>query len=65
MEGEYSSIWDWLIESGQIKAKPDEPPKKTAVAEKPTIKPFHSIDDETLLALEREAEVAAKMRVGF
>jgi len=62
MEGEYGSIWDWLIDNGRIKAKPAEA-KKACAVETSTIKPFHSIDDDTLLALEREAEVAAKMRV--
>jgi hypothetical protein len=53
----FGSIWDWLLENGGAKrpTAPPEPPSEE-------IEPTHCLTDDDLLALEREAEMAAKMR---
>ena len=57
MNADYGSIWDWLVEN----SKPRQcPAASQAPAEE--VAPSHTIDDLTLLALEREAEAAAKLR---
>jgi hypothetical protein len=53
----FGSIWDWLVENGGPK-RATAPPLPSSEETEPT----HSITDEDLLALEREAEIAAKMR---
>jgi len=59
MNVDYGSIWDWLVEN----SKPKQcPAASQAPAEE--VAPSHTIDDLTLLALEREAEVAANLRAG-
>jgi hypothetical protein len=55
MDQEKSSIWDWLAANGQ---EHDEDACSAG-----EVAPRHRIDDETLLALETEAEVAARLRV--
>ncbi len=53
MEKDSSSIWDWLAANGQGEGE-DTPGALDGA-------PCHRIDDETLLALEMEAEVAARL----
>lgn len=57
MSQELGSIWDWLLENSKprLPRKPNVPPPKQE-------DPSHQIDDLTLLALEREAETAARFR---
>jgi hypothetical protein len=57
MSKEFGSIWDWLQEDGKPKRLP-APPQPPAQEDEPS----HRIDDLTMLALEREAEAAAKLR---
>jgi len=57
MNVDYGSIWDWLVENSKPKQCPaasQTPVEEVAVS--------HTIDDLTLLALEREAEAAARLR---
>jgi len=56
MNADYGSIWDWLVEN----SKPKKCPAASQAPEE-EVAPPHTIDDLTLLALEREAEAAAKM----
>ena len=56
MNTDFGSIWDWLLESNKSRQCPAA---SQAPAEE--LAPSHTIDDLTLLALEREAEIAAKM----
>lgn len=53
----FGSIWDWLVENGGPR-RPTAPPASSPEETKST----HCITDDDLLALEREAEIAAKMR---
>jgi len=53
----FGSIWDWLVENGGLR-RPTAP--RAPVPEE--TEPTHCITDEDLLALEKEAEIAAKMR---
>ena len=57
MSKEFGSIWDWLRENGKPKRlpAPRQPPTQEDEAS-------YRIDDLTMLALEREAEAAAKLR---
>jgi len=57
MNTDFGSIWDWLVEN----SKPKQLPAASQVPEE-EIASSHTIDDLTLLALEREAEVAGKLR---
>jgi hypothetical protein len=57
MNNDFSTIWEWLY--GHSKQ-----PERAAVQPDPSPQPespVHRIDDSTLLALEREAEVAVKL----
>jgi hypothetical protein len=59
MSTDFGSIWDWLLENNKSKQCPaasQAPAEEVAVS--------HTIDDLTLLALEREAEAAANLREG-
>jgi len=55
MEKQYGSIWDWL----KANSRPEEQDARRGEREV-----GHRLDDETLLALEREAEAAARLREG-
>jgi hypothetical protein len=57
MNTDFGSIWDWLLESNKSRQCP-------AASQAPAVEvaASHAIDDLTLLALEREAEAAAKLR---
>jgi hypothetical protein len=59
MSQEFGSIWDWLLENKKLRLprKPATPPPKQEELS-------HQIDDLTLLALEREAETAARLEGG-
>ncbi len=57
MDADYGRIWDWLIEN----SKPKQCPAASQAPEE-EVAPPHTIDDLTLLALEREAAVASKLR---
>lgn len=57
MNADYGSIWDWLVEN----SKPKQCPAASKASEE-EVAPSHTIDDLTLLALEREAEAAASLR---
>ena len=57
MSKEFGSIWDWLRENGKPKRLPAPPQPPTQEDEA-----SYRIDDLTMLALEREAEAAAKLR---
>ena len=57
MNVDYGSIWDWLVEN----SKPRQCPAASQPLEE-DVAPSHTIDDLTLLALEQEAEAAAKLR---
>ena len=56
MNTDFGNIWDWLVENSKAKQCP-------AASQAPAedVAPPHTIDDLTLLALEREAEAAAKL----
>ena len=56
MNADFGSIWDWLVENSKAKQCP-----AASQAPEEEVAPSHTIDDLTLLALEREAEAAAKM----
>lgn len=60
MNNDFSTIWEWLY-------GPSKQPEKAAVQPDPSPQReplVHRIDDSTLLALEREAEVAVKLWAG-
>jgi hypothetical protein len=56
MDQHKGNIWEWLAENGQ--SSEDEAASSGAP------EPSHKMDDETLLALEREAEAMAKLEAG-
>ena len=59
MNADFQSIWDWLLENSRARQlSPQADPTPEPVS--PTSS--HSIDDLTLLALEREAEAACRLR---
>jgi hypothetical protein len=53
----FGSVWDWLAESRRPK-RPTPPPEPSSEESDPG----HRVSDDDLLALEREAEVAARMQ---
>lgn len=59
MSREFGSIWDWLLENKKLRL-----PRKRAAPPPKQEELSHQIDDLTLLALEREAETAARLREG-
>jgi hypothetical protein len=57
MSHELGRIWDWLLENKKFRL-----PRKRTVPPPKQEELSHQIDDLTLLALEREAETAARFR---
>ena len=53
MDQQKGNIWEWLTENSRSGEDAEE-----------ASEPGHRIDDETLLALEREAEVMARLEAG-
>ena len=57
MDHELGRIWGWLLENKKFRL-----PRKRTVPRTKQEDPSHQIDDLTLLALEREAETAARLQ---
>lgn len=59
MNNDFSTIWEWLY--GQSKELEATAPAQPSPSNPPD-DPSHRISDDTLLALEREAEVAVRFQ---